>query len=121
MKRTLNSLVLLVMAALAVSLAPSRASAQQQRETICLAGTSWDGSETLCGYGDLTFHFHDDGTVTMVDADGESCGRWRQCGARVTLTFYGGNVVYSGVIPGDSMGGSARNCRRCWNWSLERR
>ncbi len=117
MKRTLRSAAILL-TMLAVGAWPQPTLAQQP-PPICLADTSWDGSETLAGYGDLTFHFHADGAVTMSDADGESCGTWRQCGCQVTLAFHGGRVIYSGTVSGDCMWGTARNCRTCWRWNLQ--
>lgn len=100
----------------------SRAQAQDPKGPAVtpLEGTSWQGQETLAGYGDLTFRFHEDGFATMVDADGETLGVWRQSGVAVTLVFNNGNVVYRGTITGDGMGGVVRNSRSVWRWQVTR-
>lgn len=74
-----------------------------------LAGTRWTGTETLKGYGILTFEFHPNGQATMIDTEGVSLGQWFQKGSEVTILFYSGKVIYQGTVSGDSIAGSARN------------
>jgi hypothetical protein len=85
-----------------------------------LAGSSFSGSETLSGYSNLTFDLNNGGSATMHDADGTVGGTWRQSGNQVTLTFYNGNVVYTGTWNGNALSGSATNGQRTWSWSLSR-
>lgn len=115
-----NLFMLLVGLGLASGYAAPVSAQTPATESVRLEETSWDGQETLAGYGALTFRFHDEGFVTMVDADGESLGTWRQAGLAVTLFFSNGNVVYRGTISNDSMSGVARNSRSVWRWQVSR-
>lgn len=74
-----------------------------------IADSRWQGRETLQGYGKLTFRLDADGAATMVDATGSHKGTWRQNGRNVDLTFFSGDVVYSGAIDGNSIRGFAGN------------
>lgn len=86
-----------------------------------LANTTWSGSENLANFGKLTFQFHANGQVTMIDAAGASQGTWRLEGSRVTLLFANGNVAYVGNINGGSIAGSAANRQRTtWQFSVQR-
>jgi hypothetical protein len=87
---------------------------------VVLAGSSYTGSETLGGYGRLTFAFGGGGTATMYDTDGATNGSWSQSGNSVTLRFYNGTVVYQGRLNGRSLSGTASNGRANWSWSLTR-
>jgi S1-C subfamily serine protease len=82
-----------------------------------LTNTAWNGSETLPGYGRLTFQFITNTSVIMVDAQETSRGNYRQNGNSITITF-GGGVIYNGTINGDSMAGAAHNGRDNWNWNV---
>jgi hypothetical protein len=117
-RTSLRAIGLLVAAAALIASMPTGATAQQAAPS-SLAGTSWQGTETLPGYGDLTFHFHEDSTATMVDTDGTSYGTWSQAGGRVRLAFYDGTVIYDGTLSGNQLFGSARNSRTTWSWSLQ--
>jgi biotin carboxyl carrier protein len=83
-----------------------------------LAGTSWSGSETLPGYGALTFQFQPGGQATMIDKDGNQPGTWNQGGNSISLTFANGGVIYNGTITGGQMSGTARNDKENWSWSV---
>jgi S1-C subfamily serine protease len=85
-----------------------------------LVGSSWSGSETLAGYGRLRFDFQAGGRATMVDAKETVAGTFTVNGQSVTVTFYGGSVVYSGRINGNQMAGTANNGRNTWTWNLTR-
>jgi len=93
--------------------APASPAAQQG-----IANTTWVGSETLGGYGRLTFQFGGNGQVTMVDADGSSNGTYTIQNNNVTLTFYNGTVVYTGAINGSTMNGTAQNGEATWSFSV---
>ncbi|HZZ80260.1 MAG TPA: caspase family protein [Gemmataceae bacterium] len=83
-----------------------------------VAGTTWNGSETLSDYGRLTFHFAGDGNVTMIDAKSTVNGSWSQSGNRVTITFQ--NCVYEATVQGKSMSGNAHftNGARTWTFAV---
>src|SRR5262249_9271940 len=66
--------------------------------TAKLVGSLWVGSETLPGFGKLSFEFIDARQVVMVDAKETAEGTWSQKGNQVTLRFYGGRVVYTGTL-----------------------
>jgi S1-C subfamily serine protease len=82
-----------------------------------LTGTVWNGSETLAGYGKLTFQFVTNTVAVMIDARETMRGTYRQNGNSVTITF-GGGVIYNGTINGDNMAGSAHNGRDNWTWNV---
>jgi hypothetical protein len=102
----------------AVSLLPL-APLQAQKKSD-LAGTTWNGRENLAGYGALTFEFETGGNVTMIDAKETVPGTYRRNGQSITLTFFGGQAVYSGRINGKAMSGTARNAARNWTWQVTR-
>jgi HEAT repeat protein/S1-C subfamily serine protease len=77
------------------------------------------GSETLPGYGKLTFKFKNGTQVVMHDAKSVTNGTYTANGKNITLNF-GAGVVYSGAITGDRMAGTARNGRTNWTWQLTR-
>lgn len=89
-----------------------------------LAGTTWDGNETLSGFGRLKFQFDADGKVTMFDAKfaerGSVPGSWTQNGNQVKISFK--DCVYEGTINGDVLSGSARflESGNTWTFSLTR-
>lgn len=84
-----------------------------------LAGTTWSGSETLRGFGALTFQFNPGGQAVMIDAAGRTEGTWNQNGNNVTLTI-AGTVTYTGTIQGNAMRGNATNGNNNWNWTVTR-
>lgn len=86
-----------------------------------VAGTTWTGSESLAGFGALTFEFHRDGKAVMIDAQATVDGTWSQTGTQVTITFQ--NCVYVGRIHGNVLSGNARYTvgdPRDWGWSVTR-
>ncbi|MCI0683285.1 MAG: trypsin-like peptidase domain-containing protein [Gemmataceae bacterium] len=91
----------------------------QPGQTSNLSGSTWDGSETLPGFGRLRFQFVGNIQVIMIDAKETMRGSFVHTGNIVTLTF-GGGVVYNGIINGNSMSGSASNGRTNWTWSVTR-
>jgi hypothetical protein len=81
-----------------------------------LAGRSFAGTETLPGYGAVTFRYVDANTVEMIDKHGTTRGSYTQNGTQVTMTF--GTVVYTGETRGDVISGSARDSRSNWNFTV---
>jgi len=81
-----------------------------------LAGSSWQGNETLAGYGALTFVFNPNGQANMIDKDGNTPGSWNRSGNNISLNF--GGVVYTGTINGGQMSGSARDNKNSWSWNV---
>jgi hypothetical protein len=73
-----------------------------------LAGSTWSGSETLAGYGTLSFRFLNEGRVNMIDKDGDTPGTWRLDNKTVTMQF-GRNVTYTATAEGNALRGSAGN------------
>jgi hypothetical protein len=69
-------------------------------------GTTWQGTENLEGFSNLTFEFHNDGKVVMRDAAGVVNGTYRQEGDMVTIMFK--NCVYRGRIVGERLTGMAQ-------------
>lgn len=55
----------------------------------------------------------------MDDADGKSSGTYSESGNSVTLRF-GGTIIYSGTISGQTMSGTATNGDKRWNWNVKR-
>jgi hypothetical protein len=74
-----------------------------------LVGTDWTGSETLGGFGALTFQFRDQGKAIMIDTQGNWPGTFVQDAQEVTIKFFNGDVIYRGKITGKDMAGSAEN------------
>jgi hypothetical protein len=83
-----------------------------------LANTTWAGSETLGGFGRLTFQFGANGQVTMIDAKETSHGSYTVQNNNVTLRFYDGTVIYTGVINGSTLNGTAQNGESTWSFSV---
>lgn len=85
-----------------------------------LAGTTWDGSESLGGFGKLTFQFHADGKAIMIDTKSTVAGKWSRDGNRVTIAFQ--NCVYEGTLQEKTLSGNARETPgdRQWTFSVTR-
>jgi S1-C subfamily serine protease len=98
---------------------PNQPFLPQPNQKSNLRGTTWDGSETLPGFGKLRFQFVTDIQAIMVDAKETLRGSYIHTGNNVTITF-GGGVVYNGTINGNSMSGGATNGQTNWNWSVTR-
>ncbi|MFO0863294.1 MAG: caspase family protein [Gemmataceae bacterium] len=83
------------------------------------------GTETLPGYGRLSFELHKDGRVVMTDAKDTAEGVWRRQGNQYTLSFANGAIVYVGTengatISGTASGPAARQAgRQTWNWTVQ--
>lgn len=91
-----------------VSLAAAQPSALPLagQDTAKVAGTEWNGSESLDQYGKLTFRFTTADEVVMIDAHSQISGSYTQDGAAVRITF--GDCVYEGSINGNVLSGTAR-------------
>jgi len=85
-----------------------------------LSGTTWVGSETLENYGRLEFRFSSDTQVTMIDAKETVPGTYMRNGNQITMTFFDGEVVYTGTVSGQTMSGTARNPGSTWSWTVKR-
>jgi hypothetical protein len=92
----------------------------RKKKKNALVNTTWTGRESLAGYGDLTFKFKPQGAVTMIDAKETRSGRFTLDGKDVKLTFFDGEVVYTGKLDGQSMSGIARNAGKAWTWEVTR-
>jgi len=92
------------------------------------SGTStvWTGSETLPGYGKLTFTTYQGGRAVMVDAKSTTQGIWRKQGSQYTLAFSSGAVVYTGTLSGAVLAGTAThaaardNAAKTWTWTVKK-
>ena len=91
-------------------------------------GTIWSGTESLPGFGLLTFEFPLDGSVLMIDAHGPARGSvrgtWSQQGKDVTLRF--ADCEYRGRINGQYLSGTAhffagRQAGQTWTFDVQRR
>lgn len=71
-----------------------------------LVGSTWEGTESLSGFGKLTFRLEAAGKAVMIDASSTVNGDWAQDGSKVTITFK--NCVYQGTIQGQVLSGTAR-------------
>lgn len=101
---------------------PQQPQYQQPPNGNSLEGTEWNGSETLQGFGKLTFRFGPQGQVVMVDAQGTTPGVYAQRGQQVVLAFFNGDVIYEGMIAAGRMGGVAGNRNNVrWSWSVNLR
>lgn len=85
-----------------------------------VVGTTWEGNETLSGYGRVKFQFDADGKATMYDAmwekRGTVSGSWTQVGDQVTISFK--DCVYEGTIKGDVLSGNARFVESGVSWTF---
>ena len=79
---------------------------------------TWTGSESLQGFGRLSFELHNGGRAVMHDAAGTTQGVWQQSGNQITLQFDNGRIVYTGMMQGNTILGTARNDRTSWNFSV---
>ncbi len=79
--------------------------------------TTWLGNEDRPGYGSLEFRFLTGGQAIMIDAKGTFRGSFVQAGRAITITFPG-IAIYTGVIQGQVMSGTARDSFRVWQWSV---
>ncbi len=83
------------------------------------------GSETLPGYGKLSFALYSNGRVIMEDAKSSVDGIWRQQGTQFTLSFSNGSVVYTGTLNGSTLSGSAtspsarQDAPLLWTWTVQ--
>jgi S1-C subfamily serine protease len=82
-----------------------------------LTGSAWTGKETLPGFGRLTFQFTSNVAVIMIDARDTTRGNYRQNGNAVSITF-GGGIIYTGTINGNTMMGNATNGQQNWSWTV---
>ncbi len=81
-----------------------------------IAGSVWSGTESLAGFGKLSFQFDADGKATMFDAKAKVFGKWSQAGNAVTISFT--NCVYQGTLQGKSLTGMARYTTGEANWTF---
>jgi HEAT repeat protein/S1-C subfamily serine protease len=86
--------------------------------------TQWAGTQTLPGLDSLRFVFVGQGKVIMDDSTEILPGTYTQTAAlfgkpaSVTLTFFSGDITYTGTIKGQQMSGTAKNGTNTWNWNL---
>jgi hypothetical protein len=83
---------------------------------------AWAGTESLTGFGALTFVFAENGHVTMVDAKVTVNGSWTLAGRNVTIRF--NNCVYTGEINGRTFQGTAQFTQgtpQSWSFRLEKK
>jgi uncharacterized caspase-like protein len=87
--------------------------------------TRWAGTETLAGYGKLSFALYASGRAVMVDAGETTEGIWRRTDNQFTLSFSDGAVVYTGNLEGQTLSGTAtgpsprEEAPRSWNWTVK--
>ena len=84
------------------------------------AGSTWSGTEQLAGYGNLSFVFGQNNSVTMIDAKEQSVGTYSVQGATVTLEFPG-KCSYQGTVIGNTMNGTGRDERNTWKFSVKKK
>jgi Caspase domain len=88
--------------------------------------TNWEGSETLPGFGKLSFKTYSNGRAVMVDAQSTTEGIWRKTGNQFTLSFANGAIVYTGTVNGATLAGTASSpaardlARKSWTWTVKR-
>lgn len=87
-------------------------------KTVSLPGTTWAGSETLSGFGKLSFRFEANGQATMIDTSGSYPGTWTQQDSAVTLSFFNGDVIYRGQLMGVQFSGTATN-KAAASWTFQ--
>jgi hypothetical protein len=85
----------------------------------------WVGSETLPGYGKLSFTTYANGRAVMVDAKSTAEGVWRKQNNQFTLSFANGAVVYTGTLKGATLSGTAtgpsprQQAKQSWTWTVK--
>jgi hypothetical protein len=87
-----------------------------QPVVMSIAQSTWTGSETLQGYGKLTFQFRASGEAVMIDAQSTLAGSWAQHGNQVTIRF--GDCIYQGTIQGQTLSGTGRITRNNVTWTF---
>ena len=60
--------------------------------------TNWTGTESLAGFGNLSFAMYPGGRVVMTDASNTVEGTWEKDGNKYTLAFFDRTVIYTGVV-----------------------
>jgi hypothetical protein len=86
----------------------------------------WAGTETLPGYGNLSFAMYSNGRAVMVDAKSTTEGIWRKQDSQYTLSFASGAIVYTGTLNGANLSGTAtspsarQENMRSWTWTVKR-
>lgn len=87
--------------------------------------TRWAGTETLAGFGKLSFALYPDGRAIMVDAKETTEGIWQRNDNQFTLSFYNGSVIYTGTLNGATLSGAATSpsarmdARKSWTWTVK--
>lgn len=85
----------------------------------------WTGSETLPGFGKLSFALYSNGRAVMEDAKSTTEGIWRKQDKQYTLSFANGAVVYTGTFNGGTLSGTAtspaprQEAMRSWTWTVK--
>ena len=87
--------------------------------------TQWAGTETLAGFGKLSFAMYPGGRAVMVDAANTTEGTWEKNDKQITLSFFNQAVVYIGTVNGATLSGTASSpaarmdARKTWNWTVQ--
>jgi hypothetical protein len=100
--------------------------ALRERATVVIGSqlpesNTWQGTESLAGFGKVTFRLLAEGKAVMIDAQSTTGGSWKRKGDEVTITF--SNCIYTGTIKGDVLAGRARFTvgeSRTWTFSVTR-
>jgi hypothetical protein len=83
------------------------------------------GSETLPGFGTLSFEMYSNGRAIMVDTKSTTEGIWRQQGTQFTLSFANGSVIYTGILNEATLSGTAtsptarQEAMQSWTWTVQ--
>jgi len=85
-----------------------------------LAGTTWQGQETLSGFGNLKFVFQGGGQVTMYDVQKNYPGTWTQQGNRVTINLPSVQLTYTGTVNGTTIAGQGSDPKGKWTFNVSK-
>lgn len=112
--------VLVVLVGVGIGFYSSMSAPPSKSAPLSVAGTTWQGSETLENFGYLRFDFRSNGTVVMTDAarnvNGPVEGKWSQSGSDVTIQF--SNCRYQGAIQNSVFSGTATFPQKGKRWSF---
>jgi hypothetical protein len=84
-----------------------------------LAGTTWVGTETLAGFGKLTFQFAPGGKAVMIDAQSTVNGTYTVNGNQIVINLPG-VATYRGAINGTAITGQGTADQGTWNFTVSK-
>src|SRR5262249_30084778 len=87
-----------------------------------LANSTWEGQETLAGFGKLTLSYASGRAVSTTHAQSDTYnGTWTQHGKNITIDVPDINTTYTGTLDGVTVAGQGKdNQNGTWNFNISR-